>query len=113
MSTEIQVIDFETLAWDEQQPGIQLKTLPARDGSVWNRVTYAPGARRDDVWCEKGHHGFVLEGTMSYEYQNGETFSIPAGRGFLVAAGRAHRGHNISEAPATLLMIDDAAEPNG
>jgi quercetin dioxygenase-like cupin family protein len=108
MSNDVQVIGLDAIEWDEQLAGIRLKTVTAADGSTWNRVTYEPGAVRDDVWCEKGHRGFVLDGTMSYEYQDGETFSIPAGNGFIVSPGRAHRGHNISSAQATFLMIDDA-----
>jgi quercetin dioxygenase-like cupin family protein len=108
-ATEVEIIALDALEWDEQVAGIRLKTEPAADGSTWNRVTYEPGAVRDDVWCEKGHRGFVLDGTMSYEYQDGETFSIAAGNGFIVSSGRAHRGHNLSDARAEFLMIDDAA----
>jgi quercetin dioxygenase-like cupin family protein len=108
MSKDVEIIGLDALEWDEQVTGIRLKTAPAADGSTWNRVTYAPGAVRDDVWCEKGHRGYVLDGTMSYEYQDGERFSIEAGNGFIVSPGRAHRGHNFSDAQATLLMIDDA-----
>ncbi len=109
MSKDVEIIGLDALEWDEQVAGIRLKTVPAADGSTWNRVTYVAGAVRDDVWCEKGHRGYVLDGTMSYEYQDdGETFSIQAGNGFIVSSGRAHRGHNLSDAPATFLMIDDA-----
>jgi hypothetical protein len=107
MSSDVEIIGLNEAEWDEQVPGITLKTVPAGDGTVWNRVSYAAGAVRDDVWCEKGHRGFVLDGTMSYEYQDdGETFSIEAGNGFIVSSGRAHRGHNLSHAQATFLMID-------
>src|SRR4051794_33801810 len=98
MAKDVEIVELDAVEWDEQLSGIRLKTLPAGDGTTWNRVTYAPGAVRDDVWCEKGHRGFVLEGSMSYEYQDGETFSITAGNGFIVSPGRAHRGHNISSA---------------
>jgi quercetin dioxygenase-like cupin family protein len=110
MNSDVEVIGLDALEWDEQVAGIRLKTVVAADGSTWNRVTYRPGAVRDDVWCEKGHRGFVLEGAMSYEYQDGETFTISAGDGFIVSPGRAHRGHNVSDAQATFLMIDDAPE---
>jgi hypothetical protein len=109
MAGEVETIGLDALDWDEQLDGIRLKTVRAADGTTWNRVSYAASAVRHDVWCEKGHRGFVLDGTMSYEYQDGETFSISAGNGFIVSAGRAHRGHNRSDALAEFLMIDDAA----
>ena len=108
MATEVETIELGAVEWDEQVRGIRLQTCSAGDGTTWNRVTYEAGAVRDDVWCEKGHRGFVLVGTMGYGYQDGETFSIAAGNGFIVAAGRAHRGHNLSGARAEFLMIDDA-----
>lgn len=109
MTTGVDMILLNDADWDEQLPGIRLRTQAAPDGTTWNLVTYAPGAVRDDVWCEKGHRGYVFEGTMSYEYQDGEAFSVEAGNGFIVNSGRAHRGHNLSDAPARFMMIDDAA----
>lgn len=109
MSKDVDLIELAGQEWDEQLPGIRLKTVAAPDGSVWNLVKYVPGAVRDDVWCLKGHRGFVFEGEMSYEYQDdGSAFSVPAGNGFIVNPGRPHRGHNMSDAETFFMMIDDA-----
>ncbi|WP_440312123.1 hypothetical protein [Leucobacter chromiireducens] len=109
MSKDVDLIELSNTTWDEQLPGIQLRTVPAPDGSVWNLVKYAPGAVRDDVWCTKGHRGFVFDGEMSYEYEDdGSSFSVPAGNGFIVNSGRAHRGHNFSNSEVSFMMIDDA-----
>ena len=108
MTIGVDKITLNDVEWDEQLPGIRLRSLAAPDGTTWNIVNYEPGAVRDDVWCEKGHRGFIFEGTMSYEYHDGDTFSVDAGNGFIVNPGRAHRGHNLSAAPTLFMMIDDA-----
>ena len=107
--SDVDVIDLGNTEWDEQLPGIKLRTVPAPDGTTWNLVKYAPGAVRDDVWCLKGHRGFVFEGQMSYEFQDDDSmFTVGAGNGFIVRPGRYHRGHNVSDAEASFMMIDDA-----
>ncbi|MBB2915035.1 hypothetical protein FHS43_006350 [Streptosporangium becharense] len=93
----------------EEVPGVRLRTVPAPDGTVWNVVEYQAGAVRDDVWCTKGHRGYVLTGTMSYEFRDGGSFSVGHGAGFILGPGRAHRGRNLSDAATQFLIIDDAS----
>jgi quercetin dioxygenase-like cupin family protein len=49
-------------------------------------------------WCERGHYGYVIEGQMEIEYNNGKTIYNP-GDGICIPDGPAHkhRGRILSE----------------
>ena len=103
-----QPVDFPTLSWKDEGPGIRtLETHAA--GSRWAIVDYGPGASRDD-WCTEGHRGYVVEGAIEYEFDDGsDPLGFHAGQGFVLAAGTGHRGRNPTDATTRLFLIDDPA----
>jgi quercetin dioxygenase-like cupin family protein len=84
------------------------------DGVRWALVEYAPGAGRLG-WCESPHAGYVLEGELEYEFEDGSPgMLVGAGQAFRLAAAPAHRGRNHGSEPARLFIIDALpAHPSG
>lgn len=96
---------FELVEWVEEAPGVRARPLTVA-GSRWAIVEYAAGAGRSE-WCTEGHHGFVLDGVIRYEFDDGtEPLSIATGQGFFLPAGQAHRGRNHHPETARLFVID-------
>jgi len=99
-------VDFESLAWADDQPDIHSRAVTAL-GQRWAIVEYEPGAARAE-WCTDGHRGYVLAGEIVYEFDDGsEPLSLRRGEGFYLAARTGHRGRNPSESPTRLFLIDD------
>ena len=100
-----QAIDLAALPWQDDAPGIRAKESHA-DGSRWAIVEYGEGAAREE-WCTDGHRGFVLDGAIEYEFDDGqEPLSLRAGQAFVLAAGRGHRGRNTAGGATRLFLID-------
>jgi quercetin dioxygenase-like cupin family protein len=99
-------VDFPSLAWEDEGPGIRALVGRAA-GSRWAVVEYGPGAARAD-WCTDGHRGYIVEGTMEYEFDDGaEPLRVTTGQGFVLAAGTGHRGRNLGGTAARIFLIDD------
>jgi quercetin dioxygenase-like cupin family protein len=99
-------LDFESIDWADDQPDIHSRAAAAR-GQRWAIVEYEPGASRQG-WCTDGHRGYVLEGQIEYEFDDGsEPLPVRQGQGFFLTAGTGHRGRNRGATPTRLFLIDD------
>jgi hypothetical protein len=79
------VVDFGGVAWEDEAPGIRARPEQAA-GSRWAIVEYGPGAARPE-WCTDGHRGYVLEGALEYEFDDGSPpLALREGQGFVLAA---------------------------
>jgi hypothetical protein len=77
------------------------------NGVRWAVVQYGPGVLREE-WCTEGHSGYVLEGEVNYEFENGdEPLRVSAGHGLLLPDGAGHRGR-ADESGVRLFLIDRA-----
>jgi quercetin dioxygenase-like cupin family protein len=76
------------------------------DGVRWALVEYAPGAGRG-AWCDTPHSGYVLDGELQYEFDDGSPeMRVAAGQAFRLPAAPAHRGRNHGGKLARLFVID-------
>ena len=102
------IVRFAELSWADDVPGIRARqTHIAR--RRWALVEYAAGARRQE-WCLDGHAGFVVSGSVEYEFEDGaEPLAVRTGDAFALATGHAHRGVNRADGPTQLFIIDDPA----
>ena len=76
------------------------------DGTRWALVTYEPGAGRAD-WCNTPHSGYVLDGTLTYSFEDGRAdMRLAPGEAFALPPRPRHRGRNEGDAPARLFIID-------
>jgi len=101
-------LDFESIGWEDDQPDIHSRAVQAL-GQRWAIVVYEARAAREE-WCTDGHRGYVLEGRIEYEFDDGsERLSVEQGQGFFLAAGTGHRGRNPGAEATRLFLIDDPA----
>jgi hypothetical protein len=99
-------LDFESLAWSDDQPDIHSRAIHAL-GQRWAIVEYEAGAAREE-WCTDGHRGYVLDGQIVYEFDDGSgPLPLEHGDGFYLAPGTGHRGSNPGTSPTRLFLIDD------
>ena len=99
-------LDFDSIDWADDQPDIHSRAIPAL-GQRLAIVAYEPGAAREE-WCTDGHRGYVLDGQIVYEFDDGsEPLPLARGQGFYLAAGTGHRGSNSGGSTTRLFLIDD------
>ncbi|MBN2071619.1 MAG: cupin domain-containing protein [Candidatus Krumholzibacteriota bacterium] len=89
-------IDFDSLEWESPMEGVRHKYID-QDGMRMRLVEYS--REMPLHWCEKGHHGYLLEGKMEIEY-TGEKVIYKTGDGIFIpeGPGHRHRGRAISSA---------------
>ncbi len=107
MTTEAepQTVPLDQQPWTKEAAGIRSR---ARDvaGDRWGIVEYAPGARRDE-WCTDGHRGFVIDGHIRYEFDDGTPpLEAATGQAFVLPHDQRHRGTNVADGPTRLFLID-------
>ena len=104
---------FDGIPWVDDVPGIRAHEVHV-DGRRWAVVEYAPDAWRRE-WRTDGHLGFVLRGSIEYEFgDGGAPLTVVEGDAFTLSTGRPHRGTNCAAGPSRLFLIDDPdAAPSG
>lgn len=101
-------LDFQSLRWEDDQLDIRSRSARAL-GQRWAIVEYSAGAARLE-WCLDGHRGYVLDGHIEYEFDDGSPpLHVRQGQGFFLAGGTGHRGRNPGGGTARLFLIDDPA----
>ena len=104
--SEPQVVPFPVTASEPEAPGIASRAVEV-NGVRWAVVQYEPGVLREE-WCEEGHSGYVLDGEVSYEFQDGRAvLAVREGEGFTLPDGSGHRGRAGADG-ARLFLIDRA-----
>lgn len=103
-------VPFDELPWADDAPGIRAREVDV-GGARWATVEYGEGVGRDE-WCEVGHRGYVIQGEIEYEFDDGSApLRAKEGEAFLLPpaplGGGAHRGRNFASGPTRLFLIDD------
>ena len=80
-------IEFEGLEWESPVPGMRQKVRTEGSRQV-RLVEYTP--EMEPHWCEKGHHGYILDGSFSLEFDSGSVV-FETGDGVFIPDGAAHR----------------------
>jgi hypothetical protein len=97
-------ISFDSLTAAPEAPGIASETSEI-GGHRWARVRYEPSTEREE-WCDGGHEGFVLQGTIEYLFRDDTPpLGLVAGEAFSLPGARVHRG--VAGPEGALLFIID------
>lgn len=100
------VVALKDKSLEPEAPGISSRAVPV-NGVRWAMVHYEPGVLREE-WCDEGHSGFVVEGDVTYEFEDGSpALHVVAEQAFTLAAGPGHRGQAGPQG-ARFFLIDRA-----
>jgi mannose-6-phosphate isomerase-like protein (cupin superfamily) len=97
-------VDFETIEWESPMAGVRhkVKKIGARQIRL---VEYS--REMEPHWCEKGHYGYILEGTCEIEFETGTRLFEP-GDGVFIPDGaeHKHRAKNLTDVVKVVFVED-------
>lgn len=98
-------IEFDSIPWQSPLPGARFKTY--REGGKQIRLIEFSSGFVEPDWCEKGHVGFVLEGTLEIDFKS-RLAVYPQGSGIFIQPGPtgAHKARPITP-PVRLVLVED------
>ena len=100
------VVEFADRPLEPEAEGIASRAVGV-NGVRWALVEYEPATLREE-WCREGHSGYVVEGDITYEFDDGAPpIRATAGQAFRLPEGQGHRGRS-GAAGARLFLIDRA-----
>ncbi len=98
-------IDFTALGWESPMRGVRQKAV------TWGtrRVRLVEYQRAmEPHWCERGHYGYVLSGTLEVEFPDGVIVYGP-GNGVCMPAGHEHRHRaRVLSDTVQVIFVEDA-----
>jgi len=102
MSNEVK-IKFSELPWEAPGPGVRYKAF-TRDGKKLRLVEFTNEFIEED-WCENGHIGYVLEGTLEVSFPERKV-RFSAGNGVFILGGdlEKHKATVIGERVRLILV---------
>jgi len=100
-------IDFESLPWQSSLPGARYKLH--REGARQLRLVEFTSEFVEPLWCEKGHIGMVLAGTLEIDFR-GLRISYPVGSGIFISAGTssAHKARSVTPV-VRLVLVEEVS----
>jgi len=93
-------LEFAAMPWSPGGHPLERKKTAARGATL---LEFAPGFA-DPAWCERGHVGYVLAGTLHVELEGGAE-TVAAGEGFALDPGTRHRASNPGAEPVRLFIV--------
>jgi quercetin dioxygenase-like cupin family protein len=98
-------ISFDEMEWQKIRPDVRQKVYC--EGSRQIRVVEFETSEGAEQWCETGHIGYVLKGSLSISF-NGEVISFKEGDGLFIPSGAASKHRSVAISSGTrLLMVED------
>ncbi len=95
-------VRFDDLPWQDAAPGLRLKQCS--HGSKRIRLVEFSPAYDDQAWCEVGHTGYVLNGSLTFIYDDGPV-RHSQGDAFRIEDGQADRHRTRVEPGETALVF--------
>ncbi len=98
-------IDFDGKEWKTPFPGSRYKAY--RSGDQLVRIAEFTPEFTEADWCEKGHIGYVIEGSMQIDC-HGRIETLNAGDGIFIPPGEGtgHKVHALTPV-VRLLLIEE------
>ena len=98
-------ISFVDMEWQQIRRDVRQKIYC--EGSRQVRLVEFETSDGAEHWCETGHIGYVLKGSLSISF-NGEVISFKAGDGLFIPSGTESKHRSVAIASGTqLLMVED------
>jgi len=100
-------IHFDTLSWQDGLPGARFKLY--REGKRQLRLVEFSSEFVEPDWCEKGHTGYVLEGTLEIDFKS-HKITYPQGSDICIPPG-PDTGHKAKPlTPVVKLILIEEVE---
>jgi quercetin dioxygenase-like cupin family protein len=98
-------IDFDALDWQSPLSGARVKVH--REGTKQIRLVEFTSEFVEPDWCEKGHIGLVLSGTLELDFA-GHIVRYPEGSGIFIPPGSstAHKARSVTQV-VRLVLVED------
>ena len=98
-------VDFEKLEWQPLLPGARAKVH--REGSKQLRLVEFTSEFTEPHWCEKGHIGFVVSGTLEVDFR-GQLVRYAEGSGIFIPSGSSsgHKARSVTPV-VRLVLVED------
>lgn len=98
-------VDFESLEWESLLPGARAKVY--REGSKQLRLVEFTSEFVEPHWCEKGHIGFVVSGTLEVDFR-GQIVRYAEGSGIFIPSGSSsgHKARSVTPV-VRLVLVED------
>ena len=98
-------VDFDALDWEPLLPGARAKVH--RDGSKQLRLVEFNSEFVEPHWCERGHCGFVVSGTLEIDFR-GQVVRYPEGSGIFIPPGPSsgHKARSVTPV-VRLVLVED------
>jgi quercetin dioxygenase-like cupin family protein len=93
-------IVFKEINWKQGAHPLEMKKSGLLEGATLLR--FEPGFT-DPNWCGNGHAGYVLEGTLRLQFEDG-IMDVGQGEGFIIDPGTSHRASNPADVPVVLFI---------
>ena len=99
-------VDFDSMPWENGREGVRYKVYT--EGARQLRLVEFATSEGDPHWCDRGHIGFVLAGSLTIDF-NGQVHAFSAGDGLFIPPGAASAHRGVTITPGTrLVMVEDA-----
>lgn len=98
-------VPFGEMQWDQMRADVRQKSHCA--GSRQIRIVEFDTESGPEQWCEGGHIGYVLKGSLTIDF-NGKVVDFGPGDGLVIPSGAEHQ-HRATriERGTQLLMIEE------
>ena len=96
------IINFNSIEWQSTMPGARSKVYQ-QDGKKIRLVEFTDEFVEPE-WCEKGHLGYVLEGTLEIDFKS-RVVVYPKGSGIFIHAGADNSHKAKSLTPVVQLFL--------
>jgi len=94
-------LSFTTMEWTQGGHPLERKKAVAEVPVAV--LEFAPGFR-DPNWCERGHSGYVISGTLELELAE-DRLVIEEGEGFEIDRGTPHRASNPGDRSVRFFIV--------
>ena len=99
------LIDFQDIDWEAPAPGVQHKAY-VKDNQRLRLVEFSDEFV-EDSWCTKGHVGYILEGSISIDF-DGTLIHFKAGDGLFIQEGKEnkHKAKIAKDKKALIILFE-------
>ena len=99
-----QIERFSNMEWQQVSEVAQQKLID--DGEKRVRLLKLETGFQEQEWCNRGHTGYIIDGTLDMEYEDGRSEKYASGDPFLISSGEPHKARVVS-GRVKLFLVDD------